>query len=172
MAGNPGNVPMRTSQSRRSGEDVVGSFRRSPPECDLRCQKVRQCQDRLNFPSSHHLESLDVVFRRALNWFRTHLAEMEMFRASAREELERRWHARLKGAGMRLEFTRTFLTELHQNSEGDALVPVDSSDIAEALRAESAALQEYTRTLRIYTDLVLDGKIPDKDCDAASSGHD
>lgn len=92
--------------------------------------------------------------------------------ASAREKLERRWHALLKDASLHLEFTRNSLTELYQESQAGALVGMDRCDVAEALREEHAALQEFRRILRIYKDLVLDGKIPDEDYNAATVSDD
>ena len=68
-----------------------------------------------------------------------------------RKELEDLWRNRLAESKLRVDFARNFLKE----------VAPDSLEHAVALRAESAAQADYIRTLRLYTHLVLDSKIPD-----------
>ena len=43
----------------------------------------------------------------------------------------------------------------------------DSPGCARALRAAVVARADYVRVLRIFTELVLDGKVPDEGSDAA-----
>lgn len=46
--------------------------------------------------------------------------------------------------------------------ESDGRPPAPDSVLAQAQQVESDALREYSRMLRIFTDLTMDGKIPDQ----------
>ena len=80
-----------------------------------------------------------------------------------RQALEDLWRTRLKDAELRLYFARNYVAEVHR----DFPLTDTSSDgqyaYQRALRMENLALAQYTRVLRLYTDLVMRGQIPDKD---------
>ena len=70
---------------------------------------------------------------------------------------------RLSDARERLDLARTYSAEVRRvfpdaraNTEGDVA-------LQRVLRAESAALAHYVRVLRVFTDLVIDGIVPDED---------
>ena len=62
------------------------------------------------------------------------------------EELEELWRSRLADAKLRLDYATSYAQR--GSSDGGAL------------RAQAEALAEYTRTLRTFTDLVMDGRVP------------
>ena len=62
------------------------------------------------------------------------------------EELEQRWRSRLDDAKLRLDYATSY-----GNGRDDGW----------ARKAHETALAEYTRVLRIFTELVVDGKTPD-----------
>ena len=76
-----------------------------------------------------------------------------------RQQLEDVWRGRLADAKLRLDFATTYLNEVKKDFK-DA-----TSDghyaFERAVRAQNVALADYTRILRIFTDLVVHGKIPD-----------
>ena len=79
-----------------------------------------------------------------------------------REELEQLWRSRVKDAQLRLDFARNYLAEVQRDfPPGDVPSPDGSFALQKALRAENFALAEYHRVLRMFTDLVLHGTIPD-----------
>lgn len=80
-----------------------------------------------------------------------------------RQELEDLWRRRLRDAKLRLDFARSFLTEVHQSFPLDDTSSDGQFARQEALRAENVALAEYNRVLRIFTDLVIREEIPDED---------
>ena len=77
-----------------------------------------------------------------------------------RVELERLWYTRVNDARSRFDFARNHLKYLQRGC-------LDGPDGQQtrwmALQAENAALTEYHRVLRIFTALVMDGKVPDED---------
>jgi len=77
-----------------------------------------------------------------------------------RKELEAVWRRRVTAAKLRLDFARLYLKEVEGDLAADA-VPVADGHFAfrKALRAERFAVAEYTRVLRIYTDLIVHGII-------------
>lgn len=80
-----------------------------------------------------------------------------------RQELENLWRTRLRDAALRLEFARNFLKEVQQDFPSCDLPSADGRfAFQQALRAENNALAEYNRLLRIFTDLIVDGTIPDE----------
>ena len=85
-----------------------------------------------------------------------------------RTELQRQWQKKWKIAELELEAARVRLQSIENDPFG-----VDGPDggyaYRAALRHETAALIKYSRVLRIYTDLVLNGRVPD-DEDQAVAG--
>lgn len=79
-----------------------------------------------------------------------------------RAELERHWHEQWSNAKLDLENAKAHLQSIKQSG----INPDEGDAYRAAIELETAALIEYSRVLRIYTDLVLHGKIPDEDEDA------
>lgn len=50
-----------------------------------------------------------------------------------------------------------------ENLQCDIPKPDGQFAFRKALREETAALQEYRRVLQVFNDLVLNGKVPDRD---------
>ena len=77
----------------------------------------------------------------------------------ARHELEELWNQRLAQALDRYHTaTKEYRDLLRQEPDGRA--PSRDSPLARAREAESHALMEYSRILRIFTDLTLRGQLP------------
>ena len=77
------------------------------------------------------------------------------------DQLERLWRQRMRDAQLRLDFARNYLKEVQRDFPSGTVPPPDGAFAHhKALRAENAALAEYHRVLRVYTDLVLHGTIP------------
>ena len=76
--------------------------------------------------------------------------------------LEDRWRQRLKDAALRVDFARNYVKEVQRDFPADTLPSTDGRYLQRALHAQTLALKEYQRVLRIYTDLVVHGKIPDE----------
>ena len=78
-------------------------------------------------------------------------------------KLEEIWVERVRGARERYrEATATFQKVWDENF--DIHLAADPTHaIQHARKVESAALNEYVRVLKIFTDLVLNGKVPDED---------
>ncbi len=81
--------------------------------------------------------------------------------ASDRQALEKPWRARVEAAWEQLQSARAHLKRVEEERRS-GLFPFADGDFAyrEALRAETHALIAYSRVLRILTDLVAHGKIP------------
>ena len=79
-----------------------------------------------------------------------------------RHELEELWRRRLASAKLRLDFARNYLNEVQTDFPIDDGSPDGQYAYQRAIRAENGALAEYHRALRIYTDLVMDGKLPEE----------
>lgn len=78
--------------------------------------------------------------------------------------LQALWRSRLDDARLRLDCARNYFKETKQDfASGDISAPVEYYAIQQALRAEMAALKEYSRILAIFNDLTLHGKIPNED---------
>lgn len=88
------------------------------------------------------------------------------------DQLERLWRQRMKDAQLRLDFARNYLKEVQRDFPSGTVPPPDGVFAHhKALRAENAALAEYHRVLRVYTDLVLHGTIPaEKESARAKTG--
>ena|SRR5579859_5666214 len=80
-----------------------------------------------------------------------------------RNELQNLWASRLRDARLRVEFAANYLKEVQGDIETDAVSMADGNFAFErAVCAENSALAEYNRVLRIYTDLRVNGIIPDE----------
>ena len=76
-------------------------------------------------------------------------------------DLERKWRVRVDAARQRhLESKRAFEAGVEQG--GDSSLAGGGEKMSQARQAECSALDEYNRTLRIYTDLILYGKVPEE----------
>lgn len=79
-----------------------------------------------------------------------------------RRELERYWKERWLQAKLELEAARAHVQSVKSTLSG----PYGADGAyayARAIQGETTALIEYSRTLRIYTDLVVHGKVPDNE---------
>ena len=75
-------------------------------------------------------------------------------------ELQRLWETRVRAARQLYEEHQRELDRLVAESGGGLPESLKSSElIREARKRESLALGEYLRTLRIYTDLIVHGKL-------------
>ena len=82
---------------------------------------------------------------------------------SDRGALEDRWRNRVNEARARLQFARNFVKEVQGDLKSGVVAGSDASlAFQRALRAETFALAEYHRVLRLFTALVVEGKIPDE----------
>ncbi len=89
-----------------------------------------------------------------------------------RAELEKLWRHRLEDARLRLEFARNYYREIKRDfSDGGISAPVERFEFDKALRAETAALREYSRILAILNDLTIHGKIPNEDEQHKTAGE-
>ena len=79
----------------------------------------------------------------------------------ARQDLEDAWRARSEMARARYEMARTRYRKLLE-AKPDGPTPPENDPLAFARHAESEALAEYTRVLKIFTDLTLHGRIPEE----------
>jgi hypothetical protein len=73
---------------------------------------------------------------------------------STPQELEKLWKQRWDAAKLKLELAAISVTQIEQQ------MPSKDDAYRQALEAEIHAAVEYTRVLRIYTDLVVHGMIP------------
>jgi hypothetical protein len=92
------------------------------------------------------------------------------FKTSAtRHTLEDCWRLRLEGTEAHYrKATERYRKLLREQPDGAALNP--SGAVALARQAESEALAEYTRVLRIFTELTVNGKVQDDHSVAGSNG--
>lgn len=74
-----------------------------------------------------------------------------------RSELEREWKERWLKAKVDLDAARAHVASLKQDGGSEGAYAY-----ACAVMAETAALVEHSRVLRIYADLVVYGKVPDE----------
>jgi hypothetical protein len=97
--------------------------------------------------------------------------ERSSFPASTpdRHELEDTWRARLDESRRQYqEATASYRGLLDEKSDGQP--PGMDSPFAHAWQAESKALLEYCRILRLFKDLTVHGKLPEGSFDA-ECGH-
>jgi hypothetical protein len=90
-----------------------------------------------------------------------------------RQALEDLWRGRLQAALRRYHTAKaSALAARVQHAGGLTPVPDGDFALAQALRAETAALSEYKRILIIFNELVLSAKMPPDEpgnCDSSSS---
>jgi hypothetical protein len=95
-----------------------------------------------------------------------------------RKALEELWGQRLEDAKLQLDFARNYLAEVERDYSAGS-VPINELQFAhhKALRVENLALRHYNHVRRIYTDLMVNGVIPDESewhkaqaADASGSG--
>ena len=83
--------------------------------------------------------------------------------APNREALEQLWRDRVNDVKLRLDFARSYAKEVREDVHRGAVPSPDGSFAYQrALRMETLALAEYVRVMRIFSALVLEGKIPDE----------
>jgi hypothetical protein len=89
--------------------------------------------------------------------------------AVTRQELEHAWRSRVEETqnGYR-EATERYRKLLQARPDGQTSAP--NGDLALARKAESRALVEYSRALQIYTDLIVNGKMPEEQSVASARG--
>ena len=75
--------------------------------------------------------------------------------------LEEQWQSRVRHAKLHLDLCRLYVKQM-QTLAAD--IPPNDGGYAfrKALRSEQSALAEYTHAFRIYSDLVVYGKLPDQ----------
>ena len=83
-----------------------------------------------------------------------------------RSELEQHWKARWQEAKLNLEAARAQVESVKDLCIG----PDGRYAYRSALAQETAALISYSKVLRIYTDLVVHGKLPDNNDAAGAKG--
>jgi hypothetical protein len=77
--------------------------------------------------------------------------------------LEERWRRRFLDTRLDLELARNRLKEIEIALRHDAIPSPDGGfERLQALRAERLALRKYRRILRLFTALVLSGRVPDE----------
>ena len=78
---------------------------------------------------------------------------------SSREELEEIWRTRLQDPRLSLDLAQNYLREVRREFGAKDIPPADGHfGYQQALRAENFALAEYTRVLKIFTDLTVPGE--------------
>ena len=82
----------------------------------------------------------------------------------SRQELEDIWRSKLEEAQLHYEAAREEYRKLLRETPDGS--PNPDSPQARACQRESEALAEYTRVLRIFTDLTIHGKRPEKQTEA------
>ena len=89
--------------------------------------------------------------------------------AVTRQELEDSWHSRVEEAQNRYrEATERYRKLLQAQPDGKG--PTLNGDLALAGKAESQALVELSRVLQIYTDLIVNGKMPEEQSVVSAKG--
>lgn len=84
---------------------------------------------------------------------------------AARQELEDSWRSAVEEAHLRYkEATDAYRKLLAETPEGS--VPRPDSALARARQVESEALAEYSRALRVFTELTIHGKRPEEQSEA------
>lgn len=79
-----------------------------------------------------------------------------------RKELERHWKERWRKAKLDLESARAHVLSFKDHVSSGLYGPDGDNAYQAAMAGETAALIEYSRVLRIYTDLVVHGKLPNE----------
>ncbi len=78
-----------------------------------------------------------------------------------RQEVEDDWRKRLESARLRLACVRQHVKYI-QRVVRDIPSPDGKLAYRQALQAENEALAEYRRILQVFTDLVVEGRMPDE----------
>jgi len=86
-----------------------------------------------------------------------------------RQILEDRWRRQVQFAYSRYQTAKEAVNEARE-IRADAPSPDGVFALSHALRIEAAALAEYKRVLQMFTDLLIDGKIPREERTGRSSG--
>jgi hypothetical protein len=76
-------------------------------------------------------------------------------------ELEGQWRARSDEARRKLQVATSYLHQVESDIKSGS-IEEGGYRYRQAIQAETAALIEHARILRIYTDLVAHGKVPDE----------
>jgi len=79
----------------------------------------------------------------------------------SRTQLELIWQTRVRAARHRYEQSMQAFDEAVIES-GSLPLPDSSELVRQARKHESCALEQYMRLLRLYTDLVVSGKVPEE----------
>jgi hypothetical protein len=84
--------------------------------------------------------------------------------APDRKELEDLWRQRLLDAKISVEFAQNYIHEiLSDYATGAITQDVERFAHTKAVRQENFALRKYNHVLCIYTDLMVNGLIPNED---------
>lgn len=80
---------------------------------------------------------------------------------ATRQELEDRWRSRVTQAQAQYkQAVAKYYTLSQERREGLTPSPDGLPVVSKAHQEEAAALQEYVRVLRIFTDLIVQGRMP------------
>ena len=86
-----------------------------------------------------------------------------------RRDLEDAWRVRSEMARERYEMaSRQYRKLLDEKPEG--LIPRHDDPVALARHAESEALAEYSRNVRLFTELIVYGRIPEEELASRAGG--
>lgn len=86
----------------------------------------------------------------------------------AREELENRWRTKVEQAKERYQVATKQYDKLLEESRG--LTPAENSALLSARHEQSDALADLQRLLAIFTELTVDGRIPEEASTANAHG--
>jgi hypothetical protein len=87
----------------------------------------------------------------------------------ARQDLEDAWRIRSEVARERYQTARARYREL-LDAKPEELNPPQDDPLALARHAKSEALAEYTRILKLFTELTMHGRVPEEDLAASAAG--
>ena len=85
------------------------------------------------------------------------------------QDLQEAWRLRSERARERYARASARYRELLKESP-EGLIPGQNDPLALARQAESKALAEYTRIVKIYTELIVHGQIPKEQLGAMANG--
>lgn len=86
------------------------------------------------------------------------------FRSPSRIEIEDRWRIRLADAKSKHDQAVSLFRRASEEYRAKEIPASDGSlSLHQAIAAESSARKEYIRILRLFTDLVVQGRIPKDD---------
>ena len=79
----------------------------------------------------------------------------------SRKDIEAQWRERLTNAKLRLDFAENYVRAVERDLHTAGVPSPDGSyAYRSALRAKNLALQYYNEVLRVFSNLVLYGKLP------------